>query len=56
VTARMKEFLPNDDLVFLMRLSIEPMRQRLGLATVPQNEMRSSSAFSRSNDDRGGRE
>jgi glyoxylase-like metal-dependent hydrolase (beta-lactamase superfamily II) len=31
VTARMKEFLPSDDLLFLMRLSIEPMRARLDL-------------------------
>jgi glyoxylase-like metal-dependent hydrolase (beta-lactamase superfamily II) len=32
VTARMKEFLPNEDLLFLMRLSVEPMRNRLALA------------------------
>jgi glyoxylase-like metal-dependent hydrolase (beta-lactamase superfamily II) len=32
VTARMKEFLPSDDLLFLMRLSVEPMRQQLALA------------------------
>jgi glyoxylase-like metal-dependent hydrolase (beta-lactamase superfamily II) len=31
VTAAMKEFLPNDDLLFLMRLSVEPMRARLAL-------------------------
>src|SRR5262245_46122959 len=31
VTARMKEFLPADDLLFLMRLSVEPMRVRLGI-------------------------
>src|SRR5262245_43314300 len=31
VTAQMKEFLPDDDLVFLMQLSIEPMRVHLGL-------------------------
>jgi glyoxylase-like metal-dependent hydrolase (beta-lactamase superfamily II) len=31
VTAAMKEFLPSDDLLFLMRLSIEPMRARLAL-------------------------
>jgi hypothetical protein len=31
VTAQMKEFLPTDDLLFLMRLSIEPIRLRLGL-------------------------
>ena len=31
VTAAMKEFLPSDDLLFLMQLSIEPMRTRLGL-------------------------
>ena len=31
VTAAMKEFLPSDDLLFLMRLSIEPMRARLNL-------------------------
>ena len=31
VTARMKEFLPKDDLLFLMQLSVEPMRVRLGL-------------------------
>src|SRR5262245_37302120 len=29
VSARMKEFLPNDDLLFLMRLSVEPMCNRL---------------------------
>jgi hypothetical protein len=29
VTAAMKEFLPSDDLLFLMRLSIEPMRAQL---------------------------
>jgi hypothetical protein len=29
VTAAMKEFLPSDDLLFLMRLSVEPMRARL---------------------------
>jgi glyoxylase-like metal-dependent hydrolase (beta-lactamase superfamily II) len=29
VVARMKEWLPTDDLLFLMRLSVEPMRQRL---------------------------
>jgi hypothetical protein len=33
VTARMKEFLPTDGLLFLMRLSVEPMRIRLGLRT-----------------------
>ena len=33
VTARMKAFLPTDDLLFLLRLSVEPMRARLGLAT-----------------------
>jgi glyoxylase-like metal-dependent hydrolase (beta-lactamase superfamily II) len=31
VTAAMKEFLPTDDLLFLMRLSVEPMRTRLAL-------------------------
>jgi glyoxylase-like metal-dependent hydrolase (beta-lactamase superfamily II) len=31
VTAQMKKFLPNDDLLFLMQLSVEPMRARLGL-------------------------
>jgi glyoxylase-like metal-dependent hydrolase (beta-lactamase superfamily II) len=31
VTAAMKEFLPSDDLLFLMRLSVEPMRARLAL-------------------------
>jgi len=30
VTAAMKDFLPKDDLLFLMQLSIEPMRVRLG--------------------------
>lgn len=35
VTARMKEFLPSDDLLFLMRLSVDPMRHRLGLAAAP---------------------
>jgi glyoxylase-like metal-dependent hydrolase (beta-lactamase superfamily II) len=29
LTAAMKEFLPSDDLLFLMRLSVEPMRARL---------------------------
>jgi hypothetical protein len=33
VTVRMKEFLPTEDLLFLLRLSIEPMRNRLALAT-----------------------
>jgi glyoxylase-like metal-dependent hydrolase (beta-lactamase superfamily II) len=33
VTARMKAFLPSDDLLFLLRLSVEPMRKRLALAT-----------------------
>jgi hypothetical protein len=33
VTARMRELLPTDDLLFLMRLSVEPMRVRLGLRT-----------------------
>jgi glyoxylase-like metal-dependent hydrolase (beta-lactamase superfamily II) len=33
VTARMKAFLPSDDLLFLLRLSVEPMRNRLALAT-----------------------
>jgi glyoxylase-like metal-dependent hydrolase (beta-lactamase superfamily II) len=31
VTAAMKEFLASDDLLFLMRLSVEPMRARLAL-------------------------
>ena len=31
VTATMKKFLPSDDLLFLMRLSVEPMRDRLAL-------------------------
>jgi hypothetical protein len=31
VTAAMKEFLSSDDLLFLMRLSVEPMRARLAL-------------------------
>jgi glyoxylase-like metal-dependent hydrolase (beta-lactamase superfamily II) len=31
VTAAMKEFLSSDDLLFLMRLSVEPMRTRLAL-------------------------
>ena len=30
-TAAMKEFLPSDELLFLMRLSVEPMRARLAL-------------------------
>src|SRR5262245_15933028 len=30
VTAEMKEFLPNDELLFLMQLSVEPMRAHLG--------------------------
>jgi hypothetical protein len=29
----MKTFLPSDDLPFLLRLSVEPMRKRLALAT-----------------------
>ena len=33
MTAAMKEFLPSDDLLFLMRLSVEPMRARLALRT-----------------------
>jgi hypothetical protein len=41
VTAHMKEFLPNDDLLFLMRLSIEPMRHRLGLEAAPAGAQRS---------------
>jgi glyoxylase-like metal-dependent hydrolase (beta-lactamase superfamily II) len=31
VTAAMKVFLPSDDLLFLMRVSVEPMRARLAL-------------------------
>jgi glyoxylase-like metal-dependent hydrolase (beta-lactamase superfamily II) len=31
VTAEMKAFLPKEDLLFLMQLSVEPMRVRLGL-------------------------
>jgi len=31
VAAQMKGFLPTDDLLFLMRLSVEPVRARLGL-------------------------
>ena len=31
VTAQMKKFLPTDDLLFLMQLSVEPMCVRLGL-------------------------
>jgi glyoxylase-like metal-dependent hydrolase (beta-lactamase superfamily II) len=31
IAAQMKAFLPTDDLLFLMRLSVEPMRVRLGL-------------------------
>jgi len=31
VTAQMKNVLPNDDLLFLMQLSVEPMRVRLAL-------------------------
>jgi glyoxylase-like metal-dependent hydrolase (beta-lactamase superfamily II) len=31
VTAEMKKFLPSNDLLFLMQLSVEPMRVRLGL-------------------------
>jgi glyoxylase-like metal-dependent hydrolase (beta-lactamase superfamily II) len=36
VTARMKEFLSSDDLLFLMRLSVEPMRHRLALEAAPE--------------------
>ena len=32
VTSRMKEFLPTEDLLFLLRLSVEPMRNQLALA------------------------
>ena len=39
-TARMKAFLPSDDLLFLLRLSVEPMRNRLGLAS-REREVRS---------------
>ena len=39
-TARMKAFLPSDDLLFLLRLSVEPTRNRLGLAT-REREVRS---------------
>ena len=31
VTGAMKDFLPSDELLFLMRLSVEPMRARLAL-------------------------
>jgi glyoxylase-like metal-dependent hydrolase (beta-lactamase superfamily II) len=31
VVASMKEYLPNDDLIFLMELSIEPLAEQLGL-------------------------
>jgi len=34
VTAQMQTFLPGDDLLFLMQLSIEPMRARLAAAEV----------------------
>ena len=34
VTAAMKAFLPTDDLLFLLRLSVEPMRARLALSPV----------------------
>ena len=37
-TARMKAFLPSDDLLFLLRLSVEPMRNRLGLAAQAQGK------------------
>src|SRR4029453_3234522 len=40
MTARMKEFLPSDDLLFLMRLSVEPMRHRLGLEAAPESTPR----------------
>jgi glyoxylase-like metal-dependent hydrolase (beta-lactamase superfamily II) len=40
VTARMKELLPNDDLLFLMRLSVEPMRHRLALEVAPERAPR----------------
>jgi hypothetical protein len=36
----MKAFLPNDDLLFLMRLSVEPMRNRLGLAAPTESGRR----------------
>ena len=40
VTARMKAFLPTDALLFLLRLSVEPMRNRLALAS-REREVRS---------------
>jgi glyoxylase-like metal-dependent hydrolase (beta-lactamase superfamily II) len=40
VTTRMTQFLPNDDLLFLMRLSVEPMRKRLELAAGPEERAR----------------
>jgi glyoxylase-like metal-dependent hydrolase (beta-lactamase superfamily II) len=40
VTARMKALLPSDDLLFLLRLSVEPMRNRLAVAN-REREVRS---------------
>ena len=40
VTTRMKAFLPSEALLFLLRLSVEPMRNRLALAT-REREVRS---------------
>jgi glyoxylase-like metal-dependent hydrolase (beta-lactamase superfamily II) len=40
VTAAMKTFLPTDDLLFLMRLSIEPMRERLALRSGERGEVK----------------
>jgi len=37
VTAYMKEFLPTDDLLFLMRLRVESTRLRLGLRASEQH-------------------
>lgn len=40
VAHRMKQYLPHDNLEFLMRLSVEPVRNRLALAT-REREVRS---------------
>ena len=39
VAAAMKEFLPTDDLLFLMRLSVEPMRARLALRSAEKGTL-----------------
>jgi glyoxylase-like metal-dependent hydrolase (beta-lactamase superfamily II) len=42
VTEQMKKYLPKDDLLFLMRLSVDPMRLRLGLGAGEKDTAMSS--------------